>query len=89
MEKFIEIADTFCFNLRSTSPNLIALGIAMAFMLHRPGDDGSAGLDDKIRWSECLPGSLGKAAVNSTQLWSADDNPTSAFSSLFTTANDK
>ena len=30
MEKFIEIADTFCFNLRSTSPNLIALGIAMA-----------------------------------------------------------
>ena len=60
-----------------------------AFMLHRPGNDGSAGLDDKIRWSECLPGSLGKAAVNSTQLWSANDNPTPAFTSLFTSANDK
>lgn len=43
MEKFIEIVDTFFFNLRSTSPNLIALGIAMAgwnFMHLRCTDQG-------------------------------------------------
>ena len=96
MEKFIEIVDTFFFNLRSTSPNLIALGIAMAgwnFMHLRCTDQG---MMDLQVWTIRSGGAsvyleaLGKQrSTLETQLWSADDNPTSAFTSLFTIANDK
>ena len=96
MEKFIEIVDTFFFNLRSTSFNLIALGIAMAgwnFMHLRCTDQG---MMDLQVWTIRSGGAsvyleaLGKQrSTLETQLWSADDNPTSAFTSLFTIANDK
>ena len=96
MEKFIEIVDTFFFNLRSTSFNLIALGIAMAgwnFMHLFCKDQG---MMDLQVWTIRSGGAsvyleaLGKQrSTLETQLWSADDNPTSAFTSLFTTDNDK
>ena len=97
MEKIIEIIDTFFFNLRSTSPNLIALGIAMAgwnFMHLRCTDQG---MMDLQVWTIRSGGAsvyleaLGKQ--RSTQLNSGqptiNDNPTPAFTSLFTSNNDK